>query len=560
MSGSVGVAFTPNATVPLTAQYFPPPPASWTPVDYWLCCYSNGADVGSRTLSEQPPAAGRGFSLPLPPAAGTYTVRAYSAATGGTLLYESASFTVPVSAAVTGTLSGLPTTGTAGAALASGGTYSLTNATSGYIGLWNIGSGAYQGALVAVSGASGSVPSFTPSAAGSYQVRLCSDSAGATVLATSPTITVAAAQVPAETGSFGNLPSGATAGVAVTGITYTASNVSTPYYTTQLGSGAESGRAALSGGTVPSFTPGAAGTLTLRMYDAAGGGNLVTYVSFTVSAAAETGSMSGVPTSGSATVPLTGGTYTLQNGSSAYVGLYNVTTSAYQGSLVAVSGASGNLPSFTPTVADTYAYQLTSDSAGANVLAISPNITVGAAPDVVLTGLPSSIAAGQPLSGTTFVTNNSAYGDFVLWDQTAGAIDGFGADRGHRDAGQHAGLPRAAERRAHLHGAAREHLGQHERDLGERELQRHGRAWCAAGAGERLHHVRRDHDAGHPKLVGCVGRDRLSGAGQGLSGPEVGVAGGHGGERHELHVHGAGGQRVLLPDRDCDQRQRARAG
>ena len=186
----------------------------------------------------------------------------------------------------------------------------------------------------------------------------------------------------------------------------------------------------LSGTTNINLTsPATPGIYTIRVYDAQTGGNLLAQGSpVTVTAPAqqaETGSMSGVPTSGSAGVALTGGTYTLQNGTGAYVGLFNVSTGAYQGSLVAVSGASGNLPSFTPSVADTYAYKLTSDSAGASVLATSPNITVGAAPNVVLTGLPASIAAGQPLASTYFTTNNNAYGEFALWDQTAGAIDGL---------------------------------------------------------------------------------------------------------------------------------------
>ncbi len=424
MSGSIKAAFNPNSSTPLFAQYAPPP----TYTNYWTCCYSNGADVGSRVLEQVQAGTALCFSPPLP-GPGTYTLRAYSAATGGTLLYESASFVVPGSGAEAGTLSGVPTTGTAGAALASGGAYTLQNATNAYIGLWDLTTGAYQGALVAVSGASGSVPSFTPAAAGSYQVQLCADSAGAAVLATSATITVGAAQQGGSaSASFSSVPSTGTAGQAITGIGYTSSNVATLYYTTSL-NGTESGRAALSpaaSGTIPSYTPASSGSLDYKLYSAANGGSaLATSSAITVSAAAEAGSMSGVPTSGSATVPLTGGSYTLQNGTSAYVGLYNVTTAAYQGSLVAVSGVSGNLPSFTPSVADTYAYQLTSDSAGANVLAISPNITVGAAPDVVLTGLPSSIAAGQPLTGVTFTTNNSAYGDFVLWDQTAGAIDGL---------------------------------------------------------------------------------------------------------------------------------------
>jgi hypothetical protein len=123
----------------------------------------------------------------------------------------------------TGTLSGVPTAGTAGTALATSGTFSLTNApgsgTTAYVGLFNVSAGAYQGALQAVTGSSGSLPTLTPaSAAGAatYAVRLCADSAGATVLATSPNIAVAvAAAAPAPTPAAASQPTGVTLSNAV---------------------------------------------------------------------------------------------------------------------------------------------------------------------------------------------------------------------------------------------------------------------------------------------------------------------------------------------------------
>ena len=98
-----------------------------------------------------------------------------------------------------GTLSGVPTAGTAGTTFALGGTFSLVNApssgTTAYIGLFNVTAGAYQGTLFAVTGTSGSLPNLTPAAVATYAIKLCADAAGATVLATSPNITVSAAVV-----------------------------------------------------------------------------------------------------------------------------------------------------------------------------------------------------------------------------------------------------------------------------------------------------------------------------------------------------------------------------
>ncbi len=159
----------------------------------------------------------------------------------------------------------------------------------------------------------------------------------------------------------------------------------------------------------------------------------------------ETGTLSGVPTAGTAGTALaTSGTFSLTNapssGTTAYVGLFNVTAGAYQGALQAVTGSSGGLPTLTPASAAgaaTYAVRLCADSAGATVLAISPNIAVVVAaaappptpapsggtiaPDGTLTGLPSTIVAGQPLSAVTYAAGQTnAY--FVLY-KVAGAVE-----------------------------------------------------------------------------------------------------------------------------------------
>jgi len=162
------------------------------------------------------------------------------------------------------------------------------------------------------------------------------------------------------------------------------------------------------------------------------------------SAPTETGTLSSVPTAGMAGTALaTSSTFNLTNapssGTTAYVGLFNVTAGAYQGALQAVTGSSGSLPTLTPASAAgaaTYAVRLCADSAGATVLATSPNIAVAAAaaapaptpsggtiaPDGTLTGLPSTVVAGQPLSAATY-GQSTLY--FVLYRAAAAVEEGL---------------------------------------------------------------------------------------------------------------------------------------
>ncbi len=186
----------PTVSVQFVPAVAPPPP----PNVAWL--YRDGVRAIGRELNDGPSTP---VSFPyIGP--GTYTLRIYTHA--DVLVSESAPFAVPAvpgattpvptpTPSETGTLSGLPTSGTAGTALAASGTFSLANApnsgTTAYVGLFNVTAGAYQGALQAITGTSGSLPTLTPATAATYAVRLCADSAGATVLATSPNIAVAAA-------------------------------------------------------------------------------------------------------------------------------------------------------------------------------------------------------------------------------------------------------------------------------------------------------------------------------------------------------------------------------
>jgi len=223
--------------------------------------------------------------------------------------------------AETGTLSGVPTSGTAGTALAAGGTFSLANApnsgTTAYVGLLNVTAGAYQGALQAVTGSSGSLPTLTPaSAAGAatYAVRLCADSAGATVLATSPNIAVAAAAAapapaptPAPTpsggtiapdGTLSGLPSTIVAGQPLSAATY-GQPQSTPYFVLYRVAGAvEEGvrwASSVMPGNLTLLIPQTAGAYTVRGYDAATAGNKV-YESAQFNVTAAAGALPATPT------------------------------------------------------------------------------------------------------------------------------------------------------------------------------------------------------------------------------------------------------------------------
>lgn len=79
-----------------------------------------------------------------------------------------------------------------------------------------------------------------------------------------------------------------------------------------------------------------------------------------------TGALANVPASGTAGVTMTGASYALQNGNTAYIGLWNGT--GYLGSLTAVIGASGSVPAFQFGSAGSYQLRLCADAAGLVVL------------------------------------------------------------------------------------------------------------------------------------------------------------------------------------------------
>ncbi|MBV9747622.1 MAG: fibronectin type III domain-containing protein, partial [Acetobacteraceae bacterium] len=182
-------------------------------------------------------------------------------------------------------------------------------------------------------------------------------------------------------------------------------------------------QAALGGSTNLNITrPATPGTYMLNAYDAQTGGNLLAQGGpVTVTAAPtitlnnpgnETAS-TGFTVTGSLSGYASQPTLTLLSGGTALTGV-TFTFSGLTGFSATVPGQSAG------TLA------LSVQDATNNVQSNTVSVTVAAAPDVVLTGLPASIAAGQPLSGVTFTLNNEAYGDFILWDVTAGAQDDAG--------------------------------------------------------------------------------------------------------------------------------------
>ena len=230
----------PGAATPLTVNY-----VAQTGTYYWICLYSNGADVGSR-YSMFVPANGSTTLNPGVPPPGTYTLRAYTAQNGGTVLFESAPFTVPTGGTVsvtlpaeTGTLSGVPSSATVGSPLVGTGTgnaitFNASNVATPYAALVTsaatvgqaVGS-ALIGSAVALSGSSGTVPAITPPAAATDYLALLDGPTGK-VLALSAAITVTAAPA-VQPVTLAGLPASIAAGQPLSGVTYTL-NGTTPTY------------------------------------------------------------------------------------------------------------------------------------------------------------------------------------------------------------------------------------------------------------------------------------------------------------------------------------------
>ena len=103
------------------------------------------------------------------------------------------------------------------------------------------------------------------------------------------------------------------------------------------------------------------------------------------------------------------------SGATVYAGLFNVTTSAYAGGLVALTGVAGLLPDFTSAAAagGTFAIKLCADSAGADVLATGASVTAGAsgaAPSVVQV----ASVNGEATAGSIALPNPATAGNTVL--------------------------------------------------------------------------------------------------------------------------------------------------
>ena len=439
--------WAPDVQNQLQASYVPAPPppppaAALKRTDCYVCLYSNGAEVFEQVKVHLKD--GHVLGTPGTPGPGTYTTRAYSALIGGTLLFESAPFTVPAGTVATpvnpavpsGTLSGVPSSATAGSALVGTGaggaiTFTATNVSTPYAALvttaavlGQAATGQVVGSAVALSGTSGTAPALTPSSAGTVRLALLNGPAG-TILALSGSITVAAAPG-VQSGSFSGVPSSATAGAALSGtITFTATNISTPYAALvanaatvgqAVGANLVGSAVALSGmsGAVPALTPPAAGTVRLALLNAAAGTIIALSGPITVGAASSTQgnanvTLTGMPASIVAGQPLSGVTFAFPAGGygSAQLVLYNVTAGAEEGPRIySLSLPTTNLELYTPQTNALYTVRAFNYE-GTTLLFESAQIAVSAAPGALPT---------QPAQ--TADTNRTAFTVTVNWAST----------------------------------------------------------------------------------------------------------------------------------------------
>lgn len=352
-----------------------------------------------------------------------------------------ASYIVPVtsgtdsgsggSTTVSGNLSGVPSSATAGGVL-SGGTFTLSGATNGFVVLTSGGS--EVGGRVAVSGASGAIPALAvPSAAGTYRLRLLGPS-GQT-LAESGSISVTSGSTggtggtgggtttPAG-GSLGGVPSSAVAGGTLSGVTYTLTGTSSGSVVI-LSGGSAVALVNVSGasGTVPALTlPASAGNYTVQLRDS--GGNALWQSALTLTAPSGgtggtttvSGSLAGVPGSATAGTSLSGITYSLTGITTATVAVMNGSTTV---SSATVTGNSGTVSALAlPNAAGSVSVQLRN---GTTVL-WQTTVTVNAAstgggttaPGGSLTGVPANATAGASLSGVTYSLTGTTTGSVAI--------------------------------------------------------------------------------------------------------------------------------------------------
>lgn len=332
---------------------------------------------------------------------------------------------------VSGTLSGVSSSATAGGVL-SGGTFTLSGATNGFVVLTSGGS--EVGGRVAVSGASGSIPALAvPNAAGTYRLRLLGPS-GQT-LAESGSISVTSGSTggtggtgggtttPAG-GSLGGVPSSAVAGGTLSGVTYTLTGTSSGSVVI-LSGGSAVALVNVSGasGTVPALTlPATAGNYTVQLRDAAGNALWQSALTLTAPSGGGTttptvsGSLAGVPGSATAGTSLSGITYSLTGVSTATVAVMSGSTTV---SSATVSGNSGTVSALAlPNAAGSVSVQLKN---GTTVL-WQTTVTVNAAssgggttaPGGSLTGVPANATAGASLSGVTYSLTGTTTGSVAI--------------------------------------------------------------------------------------------------------------------------------------------------
>ncbi len=294
--------------------------------------------------------------------------------------------------------------------------------------------------------------SSTAPGPGTYTVRLYDAEVGGNIVFESAQFTIPAPNVvlpggttPAASGTLYGVPSSAVAGTALSGITYATANVATPYAALVtsaatvgqvVGSALIGSAVALPGasGSVPAITPPAVGTVCLVLLDAPAGKVVTRSTPISVAAA-------GTPVSVTSIAFAPVSSVTANSAIETVIGTLTAQTSG--GSLVnqalsLVSTASGNFKligsqlrfAVNNVPAGGYVIRARVTSDNAVVFEQDLAVTVAAAANpatqsngaVTLTGMPSTIVAGQPLSAVTHSTASGAF--FVLFRMTDAAEEG----------------------------------------------------------------------------------------------------------------------------------------
>ncbi len=222
-----------------------------------------GADEGSRQAFSS-------STVPnlIPQGTGSYTIRIYAAATGGSPLATSTTITVNATATAAAAVAGAPAAGQEGQAI-TGLTTSLTPSDATAYAVLSVG-GTDEGTRQAFVGTS--LPSLTPQATGSYTARVYAAATGGTALAASAAIPVTDPATGATTPA--NAPATGSQGLPISGLTTTLTPSDGTAYAALFVGGAQEGSSyPFTGTAIPALTPENSGSYTVEVLSAATGGS-----------------------------------------------------------------------------------------------------------------------------------------------------------------------------------------------------------------------------------------------------------------------------------------------